>query len=447
MERTPAQAGRRSRLLASVASVGFAIADDDDDRRSMEKSVLTFTAVFTSVVVTPWTVFCYAVGRPVAAAIPTTYVVLTVLGLLLLRRTRSDVWLRGSQLTMFLLLPPLVHVALGGFVQSSAVILFSVAAPVGALSFTRVARPRVVFVVFTLIVVAMVPLEPILRAAVPPLDPVVVTVFFAVNIVSVSTIMFVAMASYVRSRDRLAAALADERDRTDRLLRNVLPDAIADRLVAGERPIADRYDRVGVLIADIVEFTSLSESVSAADLVHDLNDLLRDFDALAGRLGVTKVKTIGDAYLAISGGPSGAADLAALADLALGLRDIASTHAIGGRSGIRLRVGIDVGPVVAGVIGDSRFLWDVYGATVNTASRMQSTAPPGAVQMTDRVAAELGAVFEITERGVVEVKGLGPVHTSFLERRRTTGSATAPTADGPSGPDTPTARENPGRSR
>ncbi|WP_438855301.1 adenylate/guanylate cyclase domain-containing protein [Agromyces sp. M3QZ16-3] len=416
MERTSAPTGRMSRLIDAVASVGFAIEDDDD--RRMEKSVLTFTALFTALVVTPWAVFYYTIGRPVAAAVPTFYVLMTIVGLLVLRRRHEDRFLRASQLAMFLALPPLVHVALGGFVQSSAVILFSLAAPIGALSFTRVPRPWIVFAVFTGIVLALVPLEPALQSMVPPLDTTVVTVFFAVNIVSISTIMFVAMASYVRSRDRLAAALAAERDRTDRLLRNVLPDEIADRLVAGERPIADRYDRVGVLIADIVDFTSLSESVSADDLVHDLNELLRDFDALAAALGVTKVKTIGDAYLAICGGPSSAADLAALADLGLGFRQIAATHAIGGRSGIRLRIGIDVGPAVAGVIGESRFLWDVYGATVNSASRMQSTAPPGAIQVTDRVAAALGTAFALTERGVIEVKGLGPVHTSYVEGRR-----------------------------
>ncbi|RXZ45704.1 adenylate/guanylate cyclase domain-containing protein [Agromyces binzhouensis] len=419
MEPSSTPTSRIPRLVAAVASAGFSI-DDDDDRR-MEKSVLTFTAVFTAAVVTPWAMFYYAIGRPVAAGIPSFYVLMTVVGLLVLRRTHDDRWLRASQLVMFLLLPPLVHVALGGFVQSSAVILFSLAAPIGALSFTRASRPWIVFAVFTAIVVALVPLEPMLRGLVPPLDATVITVFFAVNIVSISTIMFVAMASYVNSRDRLAAALADERDRTDRLLRNVLPDAIADRLIAGERPIADRYERLGVLIADIVDFTSLSESVSADDLVHDLNDVLREFDELASRLGVTKVKTIGDAYLAISGGPSGATDLSALADLALGLREIAAAHAIGGRAGIRLRIGIDVGPAVAGVIGDSRFLWDVYGSTVNTASRMQSTAPAGTIQLSDRVAADLGPGYLVTERGIVEVKGLGPVHTSFLDGRGESG--------------------------
>lgn len=399
--------------LAAVAAIG--IADEDDDGRRMGKSVLTFTAIFTAVVVTPWALFYYVIGIPLAAAVPTAYVLATIAGLAHLRTTRDDRWFRSSQLAMFLTLPPLVHVALGGFANSSAVILFAASAPVGALSFSRVSRPGLVFAAFIAIVVAMVPLEPALQARAPRLDAWVVTLFFAVNIASVATIVFVAMRAYVRSRDRLADALARERDRADGILRNVLPGPIADRLVAGEHPIADRFDGVGVLIADIVDFTSLSETMSADELVHDLNELLGSFDALADRLGVTKVKTIGDAYLAITGGPDDRADLDALADFALGLRELAAAGAIGGRASVQVRIGIDVGAVVAGVIGESRFLWDVYGETVNTASRMESTAVPGTIQVTDRVAALLADRFRLRPRGTLEIKGLGLVHTSFLE--------------------------------
>lgn len=415
MVATSSLSKRAAAVLGTVASAGFSV--DDDDSRRMEKSALTFTALFTVVVVTPWAVFYYAAGIPAAAAIPTVYVVATVAGLAHLRATRDDRLFRSSQMAMFLVLPPLVHVALGGFANSSGVILFSVVAPVGALSFTRVRRPSLVFAAFVTIVIAMVPIEATLQASAPFVEPWIVTTFFAINIVSVSTIMFFAMATYVRSRNRLADALADERDRSDRILRNVLPDAVADRLVAGEHPIADRYDMVGVLIADIVDFTSLSESMSAEELVHDLNELLGAFDALAEQVGVTKVKTIGDAYLAITGTADGAADLGALADFAIGMRGIAATHSIGERTGIDLRIGIDAGPIVAGVIGESRFLWDIYGETVNTASRMESTGLPGTIQMTDRVATLLTGDFETRPRGVIDVKGMGPVHTSFLEAR------------------------------
>ena len=277
------------------------------------------------------------------------------------------------------------------------------------------------FAVFAVIVVAMVPLEPLLEANAPYVAPWIVTILFAINIVSVSTIMFVAMIAYVRSRSRFAAALAVERDRTDRILRNVLPGSIAERLVSGEHPIADRYDAVGVLIADIVDFTALSETMSADVLVHDLGELVAAFDELAGRLDVTKVKTIGDAYLAITGGPDAAADLGTLADFALGIRSIAATHASGGRAAIDLRIGIATGPVVAGVIGQSRFLWDVYGETVNTASRMESTALPGTIQLTEDAAARLAGGFRIRTRGTIYVKGMGPVRTSFLEARRSIG--------------------------
>ena len=416
MERTSFPSSRASGVLAAVGSIGFAAGDDDD--RRMEKSVLTFTAVFTAVVVTPWAAFYFLIGIPTAAVIPTTYVLATLVGLAHLRATRDDRWFRMSQTAMFLVLPALVHVALGGFANSSAVILFGLAAPVGALSFSSVRRPGLVFATYVTIVVAMVPLEGVLQARAPSIDTWVVTVFFAINIVSVSVIMFVAMRTYVRSRNRLAAALADERDRSDRILRNVLPGPIADRLVGGEHPIADRYDSVGVLIADIVDFTSLSETMSADALVHDLNELLGAFDALADRVGVTKVKTIGDAYLAITGGADGEPDLAALADFAIGMREIAAVHSIGSRTDVVMRIGMDVGPIVAGVIGDSRFLWDIYGETVNAASRMESFGVPGSIQVTDRVARLLAPEFELRDRGVIEVKGMGPVHTSFLEARR-----------------------------
>jgi guanylate cyclase len=403
-------------VLAALAAIGSSPADDD--ARRMEKSVLTFTAVFTMAVVAPWSAFYYAIGIPLAAAVPTAYILASAVGLVHLRRTRDDRWFRVSQTAMFLLLPPLVHIALGGFANSSAVILFGLSAPIGALSFASVRRPRLVFAAFVAIVIALAPFEGVLRAGAPSIEPWIVTMFFAINIVSISTIMFVAMRAYVRSRARLAAALADERDRSDRILRNVLPGTIADRLVAGEHPIADRYDAVGVLIADIVDFTSLSETMSADELVHDLNAMLGAFDALAAELGVTKVKTIGDAYLAITGGPDGTADLDALAEFALSLRSIAASHAIGGRTSIALRIGLAVGPVVAGVIGDSRFLWDVYGETVNTASRMESTAPPGAIQLTGEAAARLESRFEIRKRGDVEVKGMGTLRTALLEARR-----------------------------
>lgn len=400
----------------AIASLG--VAPGDDDGRRMEKRVLTFTAVFTSMVVAPWAAFYYAIGVPVAAAIPTVYIVATIAGLAHLRATRDDRWFRRSQLTMFLTLPPLVHVALGGFANSSGVILFAASAPIGALSFSRVRRPGLVFALYVAIVAAMVPLEGVLSATAPDLDPRVVTLFFAVNIVSVSTIVFVAMRAYVRSRDRLAAALAEERDRSDRLLRNVLPGAIADRLVAGEHPIADRLDGVGVLIADIVDFTSLSETLSPDALVQDLDRLFGALDDLAARHGLTKVKTIGDAYLVITGGIDDEADLDALAGFALDARALAASHAIGERPAVHLRVGIAVGPIVAGVIGASRFLWDVYGTTVNTASRMESTAPPDSIQVTDAVADRLAEGFRLRPRGPVDVKGIGTVHTWFLESRR-----------------------------
>jgi adenylate cyclase len=402
-------------MFSRLAAMGVTAEDDADAR--VRKSVATMTAIIVCVVVAPWTTFYYAIDIPRAAAIPTFYVIASIIGLIHLRRTRDDRFLRYSQIAMFLVLPPLVHVALGGFANSSAVIIFSSVVPAGAISFSGVKRPSLWFAAFAGIVAIMVPLDPWLRERAPYVPPWVVTTFFAVNLVSASLITFLALVAYVRSRDRLAGDLRVERERSDALLRNVLPSPIADRLKVGEHPIADRHQLVGVLFADLVDFTPLSETLDADQLVGYLNELFGAFDGLATRLGVEKVKTIGDAYMAITGAPEPHFDLPSLADLALGMREIASQHAIGSRPGTTIRIGIDVGPVVAGVIGESRFLYDVYGDAVNTASRMETFGVPGRIQVTARAASLLAGAFRMSDPITIDVKGKGPVSTRFLEGR------------------------------
>jgi guanylate cyclase len=402
-------------VVTRVTSIGHAPTDTSSAKT--RKTVSTQTAVITTVVVIPWTIFYYAIGIPQAAAIPTFYVIASLFGLWWLSLTKDDRVLRYSQLAMFLVLPALVHIALGGFANSSAVIIFGAIVAVGAMSFADVRRPGVWFALFTAIVLIMVPLDPVLRDRAPYVPPGVITTFFAVNILSTSLMTFLALAVYVRARDRLEGELADERARSDQILHNVLPGSIADRLKDGEQPIADRFDQVGVLMADIIDFTPLSEQLSADKLVAGLNSLFAAFDVAARAVGVEKVKTIGDAYMAITGAPDGEPNVAALGHLALAMREAATRTSIGRRSGITLRIGIDAGPVVAGVIGESRFLYDVYGDAVNTASRMESTAAPNTIQVTERAAALMGDAFRFSPVQPVEIKGKGIVLTRHLEAR------------------------------
>jgi class 3 adenylate cyclase len=212
----------------------------------------------------------------------------------------------------------------------------------------------------------------------------------------------------VKERERLA-------HENERLLLNILPEAIAQRLRDGETLIADRFDDVTLLFADIVEFTRLSATLSAHELVGALNEVFTVFDGLVERYGLEKVKTIGDAYMVVGGMPELSHDhTARMAAMALDLAAAVGSIDAAVRLGITFRIGINCGPVVAGVIGTKKFIYDIWGDTVNVASRMESLGVPGRVQVSQAVMERLGGAFTFEDRGLVDVKGKGPAQTYFL---------------------------------
>ena len=198
----------------------------------------------------------------------------------------------------------------------------------------------------------------------------------------------------------------------------MLPQSIAERLKEREDVIADGFSHVTVLFADIVGFTPYAERVPADASVQTLNELFSDFDALAKRGGLEKIKTIGDAYMVAGGLPEPTPDHAeAIADMGLEMLAAAARRTLRDGEPIQLRIGIDSGPVVAGVIGRRKFSYDLWGDTVNTASRMESHGVPGHIQVTERVQGLLADRFVFRERGTVEVKGKGRMRTYFLVGR------------------------------
>jgi class 3 adenylate cyclase len=200
-----------------------------------------------------------------------------------------------------------------------------------------------------------------------------------------------------------------------RLLLNILPEPIADRLRSGEPLIADRHEDVSLLFADIVGFTSMSSAMDAGELVSTLNDVFSVFDSLVDVSGLEKVKTIGDAYMIVGGMPTWQPDhLERMAALALRLADEIARNEAARRLGIQFRIGIHCGPVVAGVIGTKKFIYDVWGDTVNVASRMESSGEAGRIQVTGAVESRLRHRFELQPRGLIDVKGKGPMATYFL---------------------------------
>jgi class 3 adenylate cyclase len=229
-----------------------------------------------------------------------------------------------------------------------------------------------------------------------------------------NTAMFAAvlvLGEAVRSR----RALALEQQRSERLLLNVLPASIAERLKAGEAVIADAFPEVTVLFADLVDFTRSSRRSSPAQVVATLNELFSVFDRLAQHHGLEKIKTIGDAYMVAGGLPDPRPDHAqAVAELALAMREEVAQRADPSGQPLQVRIGIDTGPVEAGVIGTAKFSYDLWGDTVNTASRMESHGIAGCIQVTARTYQRLQAGYRFEQRGPIPVRGMGEMVTYFL---------------------------------
>jgi adenylate cyclase len=214
---------------------------------------------------------------------------------------------------------------------------------------------------------------------------------------------------------RARAALDVERQRSERLLLNVLPASIAARLKQSQGVIADGFPDVTVLFADIVNFTPLSEGITPEGVVQLLDELFSGFDQLAQRHGLEKIKTIGDAYMVVGGLPDSRPDHAeAVAEMALAMREeVARRVGPTGRP-LQVRIGIDTGPVVAGVIGRSKFSYDLWGDTVNTASRMESQGLPGCIQVTERTYQRLRNRYRFEQRGPIQVRGKTTMVTYLL---------------------------------
>ena len=259
--------------------------------------------------------------------------------------------------------------------------------------------------------------------------PWTLTVGFVSSVVG-SAVMVVATIWYtLREIDRAEAAMEAEYERSERLLANILPTTIAERLKDPSRSvIADKYDDASILFADIAGYTKRASDTPPADLVRFLDLLYTDLDALVDRHGLEKVKTSGDSYMVVSGVPTPRSDhLEALAALALDMADaVADLKDPWGRE-VPLRIGMAAGPVVAGVVGARKFFYDVWGDAVNVASRMETTDVEGRIQVPDNVYDRLRHRFLLEERGVVDIKGKGAMHTWYLVGHRPLRPSGSPT--------------------
>jgi guanylate cyclase len=404
------------RWITRLARAGTLPGDDDEE--VLRKGTLTLTACLVTLLALVWVGIYGYLGIWLSALIPLTYQIVVVISLALFFVTKRFRAFRATQLLVMLILPFALQWSLGGFAAASAVALWAVVAPLGALMFIGLRQSWPWFLGFVGLIVVSGLLEAahvLPRAAIPASIRVV---FFILNLGGVALTVFVVLLYFVGERAKMKLALEAEHERSESLLLNVLPAPVAERLKRSEGVIADGFEAVTVLFADIVGFTPLSASLAPDEVVTLLNGLFTAFDRLVDGYGLEKIKTIGDAYMVAAGVPAPRADhAAAVADLALAMRVELAIVRREIDSPLDIRIGLDSGPAVAGVIGKRKFIYDLWGDTVNTASRMESHGLAGEIHVSQRTWDLLKDTHRLRDRGIIEVKGKGPMHTYFLDGR------------------------------
>jgi len=403
--------GWLNQRLSTLTTIGARPSDSDLERT--RKSLLVGGSLLILPVAAIWGALYLTFDEPLAGVITLGYAAISALSIMYLAVSGRRQVAAFVQLSCTLVLPFILTLILGGIMNSSVVILGALMAPLGALLYADSRHAARWFGAYAILVIVAGLLEStVARANNLPLW--LITALTVLNIVIVSTLAFFMLNSFIKQKDRALHLLGEEQDRSERLLLNILPAKIAALLKISDETIADRYDSVSILFADIVGFTEMSAQMDAAELVELLNEVFSYFDTLAERYGVEKIRTIGDNYMVAAGAPNPRPDHAqALARLALDMLEHVDHHLLSGHQ-LRFRIGINSGPVVAGIIGQRKFQYDLWGDAVNVASRMESQGIPGKIQISNATYEELPDEFVCQRRGRIDVKGKGEMETWFL---------------------------------
>ena len=400
------------RAVARLAAMGSDPSDDEDTR--LRKGLLVLLAMLILPISLTWAFLFVAVAGSWTGYLAVVYFAVSLTSIAVFIRTKNDRVFLRIQLLDILLLPTISMTFLGGFLGSGTVGLWGILAPLGALIFEGLASGIVWFAAFEVVFV-VAGVAGLMAGPLSVVSDDFLNLILAANVTIGAVVVFTLLAVFAQQRLTALAALRTEHDRAESLLLNILPGSIAERLKASPTTIADQFTDASVLFADVVDFTPRSQTLSAAEVVGLLDRLFSEFDALAERHGLEKIKTIGDAYMVAAGVPTPRPDHArALALLAL---DIQAALAPGGSLAdlaIEVRIGINSGPVVAGVIGRRKFLYDLWGDAVNTASRMESAGTPNHIQVTRATYELLRDEFDLEPRGTIAVKGKGEMETWYL---------------------------------
>ena len=392
----------------------YATEPEDSDEWRLKKIIGVASLLMGTLSYVGYSVLYYANGEPVAGAVLLGGFLFNALTLLTYGIFRHYAVHWYLWMATIILLATSAHVILGGFVLSGMVIVYLILIPI---EMTVAYKPRhglALFPVVGVIIILASVLQPYYLRDSNNLPQSVITALYVINILGTTTYMLLGFYYYVWQNEMLSRLVSIERDKAETLLLNVLPQEIAAILKDESRVIADQFDGVSVLFADIVDFTPMSANMTPVDLVELLNDVFSYFDSLAEKYEVEKIKTIGDCYMVAAGVPSPRSDHArVLTRLALEMKNYVAQHEFRGKR-LTFRIGLNSGPVVAGVIGRKKFIYDLWGDAVNTASRMESHGTGGFIQITESTYELIKNDFVCEPRGEVNVKGKGKMKVWYV---------------------------------
>jgi adenylate cyclase len=413
---TPAQYPGAT-FLDRLRNAGIEPGDSEEQR--LNKSLLMFATGLVSVTSMLWLALYWALGPHLSATAPFIFQLLLAGNLLLYVQTRNFDFFRLTQLAFFLFVPFAVQWSIGNFITASGVILWGLLAPIGAILFFGVRESVAWFFAWVFLTMLSGFFDYVLAdEVVKPqyLVPIRTSViFFALNFIAVASIIYMLLRYSIQQKRKIQAKLEEahtllqaEQERSERLLLNILPAPVAERLKNSDQTIADGFADVTVMFADIVNFTEVAADLSPNQVFSMLNRIFSAFDELAERFGLEKIKTIGDAYMVAGGLNDGMAEYAkAIADMAIAMRDVLQRDFAVNAAHLEMRIGIGTGPLVAGVVGKKKFIYDLWGDTVNIASRITAEGVPGMIQCDTTTYRRLRDRFDFHEPQTIYLKGKG----------------------------------------
>ena len=404
-------------LADRIRRAGILPTDSGEVR--LQKSLLIFATGLISFASMFWLFIYWQLGPQISSTIPFLFQLLLIGNLAFYLKTLRFEFFRQTQLALFLFMPFVAQWSMGNFITASGLSLWALLAPVGAVLVIGAREALAWFFAYVFLTALSGGFDYYLADAALPapvkIPPSTTVFFFALNFTAVSTLVFVLLRYSAIEKQKAQSRLEEahrllqlEQERSERLLLNILPGPIAERLKNSSQTIADGFADVSVMFVDIVNFTRIAEGMTPQQVFSMLNRVFSSFDELAEKYGLEKIKTIGDAYMVAGGLNDQREDFTeALADLALAMRDLLQRDFQVNAMHLEVRIGIGSGPVVAGVVGKKKFIYDLWGDTVNLASRITSEGVPGIVQVDETTYRKLLPCFEFQAPRTLHLKGKG----------------------------------------